>query len=372
MKLSGTSLRYGYTTGSCATAAAKAALQALITGMFPEKVKIFLPDGSTAFFLPEQCRLGSGLSRCCVRKDAGDDPDVTNGLSICCEVETDRSLKDGYVVFLKGPGVGEVTLPGLGIDVGEPAVNPVPREMIRQHLQSLLEEYGVKGGVRVRVSVPGGEEVALKTLNRRVGVRGGISIIGTSGRVVPYSEEAFIGSIARMVQVARQNGTRELVVTAGIRSENMLKPFFPSLPDTAFIHYGNRIGSTLELILHADGFDRVTVGVMLAKATKLAQGELDLSSRTAALDREFITGFIRGAGYGEKVVRRASRIELVRSLVDIIPFCCAEPFYRKLAESCRNVCRKSFPAGDLSFVLISMNDGCILCDEHGCQDMERK
>lgn len=369
MRASGTSLRYGYTTGACATAAAKASLYALLCGRFPDEVTITLPDGTLAVFSPEQRRLGSGSSCCCVRKDASDDPDVTNGLLVCCEVEADRSLENGDVVFLRGPGVGKVTLPGLGIAVGEPAVNPVPREMIRQHIRSLLEEHRISGGVRVRVSVPGGEEVALKTLNARVGVRGGLSIIGTSGRVIPYSAEAFLDSTASMAQVARQSGAGELVVTAGIRSEKILKPFYSSLPDTAFIHYGNRIGSTLELLGQDNCFGRITVGVMLAKATKLARGELDLSSRSVELNREFIAGLVWKTGYTEDVVHRSGGLELVRNLVEIIPFGSGEPFYRKLAESCRTVCRTCLPLGALSFVLISMENGCILCDERGCSDM---
>lgn len=371
MKPSGKSLRYGYTTGACATAAAKAALDSILSGGFRDTVRITLPDGSPAVFSLEQCSLSHSSSRCCVRKDAGDDPDVTNGFLICCEVETDHTLADGSVVFLRGPGVGEVTLPGLGIEVGDPAINPVPRTMICQSLQELLDEYAIKGGVRVTVSVPGGEEVALKTLNARVGVKGGISIIGTSGRVIPYSEEAFLQSTARMVQVARQSGTRELVVTAGIRSEKMLKPFFSSLPDTACIHYGNRIGSTLELVRQDNCFDRVTVGVMLAKATKLAQGERDLSSRSVDLNREFIAGLLWDTGYGEDAVRRAGGLELVRAIVEIIPFSSGEPFYTKLAESCRKVCRNYLPSGHLDFVLITMDNGCILCNEHGCRDMHR-
>ncbi|ASQ90366.1 hypothetical protein CHL67_04995 [Prosthecochloris sp. GSB1] len=362
-------LRRGYTTGACATAAATAALRTLLSGAQQDTVVVTLPDGEEVWFRTECCGLHGDGAKSCVRKDAGDDPDVTNGMLVCGEVVLDASLPDGHVVFLKGEGIGEVTLPGLGVEVGEPAINPVPRAMIGSAVRGLLVQYGVRGGVRVTVSVPGGEALARKTLNGRVGVRGGLSIIGTSGRVIPYSEEAFLDSTARMVQVARQSGARELVVTAGIRSEKLLKPFFSFLPDTAFIHYGNRIGSTLELIGEENGFSRVTVGVMLAKATKLAQGEHDLSSRNVDLNRDFIAGLVRDAGYGEELVHRAGRLELVRALVDIIPFGSAEPFYRELAVSCRNVCRSCLPSGNLTFVLIAIDSGFIRCDEHGCRDM---
>jgi len=362
-------LRSGYTTGSCATAAVYAALVWVLEGTQQSTVTIRLPDGTPVGFSPEACSREGRSARCCIRKDAGDDPDVTNGMLVCAEVELDMSLPDGTVVFLRGEGVGVVTLPGLGIEVGGPAINPVPREMISSAARELLESHKVQGGVRVTVSVPGGEEVARKTLNARVGVIGGISIIGTSGRVIPYSEEAFVQSIARMISVAAGSGAKELVVTAGIRSENALRPFFAGLPDTAFIHYGNRIGSALELISREGCFERVTVGVMLAKATKLARGEFDLSSRTVGLDRSFIASLLGDAGYGDDVQRAARQLELVRSLVGILPFSADEPFYRLLAQQCRMVCRRRWSRGGLIFVLLTMEDGGVLCDENGCRPL---
>ncbi len=362
-------LRRGYTTGACATAAATAALRTLLSGEPQDAVVITLPDGEEAGFRTECCgRRGDG-AKSCIRKDAGDDPDVTNGMLVCSEVVPDASLPDGHVVFLKGEGIGEVTLPGLGVAVGEPAINPVPRAMIGEAVRRLLEQYGVRGGVRVRVSMPGGEEAAQKTLNGRVGVRGGLSIIGTSGRVIPYSGEAYLASTARMLSVARFSGVRELVVTAGIRSESILKPFFPLLPATSFIHYGNRIGNILDMVRSEGCFERVTVGVMLAKATKLAQGEFDLSSRSVALSRDFIAGLALEAGYGAELAMRSGGLDIVRSITGIVPFGFCEPFYRLLAESCREVCCRRLSSRRLSFVLISMEHGCFCCDERGCSDM---
>lgn len=362
-------LRQGYTTGSCATAASRAALHLLLDGEMPERVSITLPDGSCAEFSPEEGHRDAAGASCCVRKDAGDDPDVTNGLPVCCRVALLDDAPEGHIEFCRGEGVGMVTLPGLGIDVGGPAINPVPRSMIREALGCMLDRYGLRCGVQVTVSVPGGEEVARKTLNARMGVKGGISIIGTSGRVIPYSEEAYLESIARTIRVARYNGSTHLVVCAGARSEKLLRRMYPDLPETAFIHYGNRVGSTLDMIQQDGGFRHLTVGVMLAKATKLAQGELDLSSRTVGLNPQFIEHLVRKTGYAEDVVLKAKALELVRSLVDIVPFSSSEPLYRALAESCRTVCRNRFPSGGLEFVLITMQDGCILCDEHGCRDV---
>ena len=362
MKRRSGGLHYGYTTGSCATAAASAALRALLLRKVQEEAVIGLPQGKSVRFSVEVCELTAESARCCVRKNAGDDPDVTHGLLICAGVRLHSGLGDGEVKFLKGEGVGVVTLPGLGIEVGEPAINPVPRTMISEALRRLLDEHDVKGGVFVTVSVPGGEEVARKTLNARVGVKEGLSIIGTSGIVVPYSEEAYLDTIRKVVQVARHSGCRELVVTSGVRSERMLRPRYADLPDTAFVHYGNRIGKALDMVHEAAFFDSVVVGVMLAKATKLAQGELDLSSRTVGLNRSFMASLARRAGYGEDVLARIEGLELMRSIVDIVPFREREPLYELLARSCREVCRERFPEGRLTFVLMTMENGCLSCD----------
>ncbi|MBO8093162.1 MAG: cobalt-precorrin-5B (C(1))-methyltransferase [Prosthecochloris sp.] len=362
-------MKTGFTTGTCAAAAARAALHTLVTGTSPPEVELGLPDGSRFRFVPEECEFSGSTARCCVRKDAGDDPDVTDGMLVCCRVQLDTSLQDGEVLFFRGEGVGLVTLPGLGIEVGGPAINPVPRAMVRQAVAEVMKDHGVKGGVNVTVSIPGGEEIARKTLNERVGVTGGLSIIGTSGRVIPYSEEAYLESVARMLRVARHACCGELVLTAGVRSEQLLRPLFPSLPDTAFLHYGNRIGSVLKLLRDEEWVRRVTVGVMLAKATKLAAGEPDLSSRTVELDREFISSLVRDAGYGEDIISRAGRLQLVRSLVDIIPFSANEPFYRLLAERCWGVCSSFLPPVELRFVLLSMENGFIDHDGVVCRDI---
>ncbi|ARM30785.1 hypothetical protein B9H02_05030 [Prosthecochloris sp. HL-130-GSB] len=166
-------MKTGFTTGTCAAAAARAALHTLVTGTSPPEVELGLPDGSRFRFVPEECEFSGSTARCCVRKDAGDDPDVTDGMLVCCRVQLDTSLQDGEVLFFRGEGVGLVMLPGLGIEVGGPAINPVPRAMVRQAVAEVMKDHGVKGGVNVTVSIPGGEEIARKTLNERVGVTGG-------------------------------------------------------------------------------------------------------------------------------------------------------------------------------------------------------
>ena len=177
-------------------------------------------------------------------KDAGDDPDVTNGYTILSTV----SLTDAPGVhFLPGEGVGTVTLPGIGIPVGEPAINQTPRRMITNEVKQLLHSHGLHSGVAVRISVPGGSELAQKTFNPKLGIIGGISIIGTSGIVRPFSSEAFVNSIRKEIQVARALGCTDIVINSGAKSENYLRTRFPDLPPQAFIHYGNYIGETLRL-----------------------------------------------------------------------------------------------------------------------------
>lgn len=351
--------RHGYTTGSCATAATTAALMALLTQQSQESVTITLPSGACAGFLVEECELMPESALCGVRKDAGDDPDVTNGMIVRSEVRFMRGLAHGDVLFLQGEGVGKVTLSGLGIPVGEPAVNPVPRRMITGCVRALLKKHRVEGGVAVTLSVPGGKHVAKKTMNEKVGVVDGLSIIGTSGIVVPYSKEAYIESIRRALQIASHNGCREVAAVSGARSEKYLKKLLPDLPDMAFVHYGNRIGKTLEIINECQNFENVTTGVMLAKATKLAQGELDTSSRNVPVNRKFIADLAAKAGYSSGTCRKILDVTLVRNVSGIVPFRKEEPLYRELARACYRVCSCLVPEMQLTFVLMNIEGVCI-------------
>lgn len=355
-------LRTGFTTGACAAAATKASLAMLLTGRSVGEVHIVLPGGDTTSFALNILGLTETSAATCVRKDGGDDPDVTSGLSVCSEVTLAPWLPDGGIGYLQGEGVGRVTLAGLGIPVGEPAINPVPRAMISNIVRTLLDEHQRPGGVNVRISVPGGEAVARKTMNSRLGILGGISIIGTSGIVVPYSEQAYLDSIQAMVRVAAENGGTTVAVTAGARSENIIREIFPSLPAASAVHYGNHIGKTLEMIGGVSAFREVVAGVMLAKATKLARGEHDLSSRTVGLDRQFIAGMARCSGYGDNTVEAIEQATLVRSVADIIPFGPDEPFYSELVRRCHEVCRKVVPGKGLTFVLVSDEYGSLSFD----------
>ena len=197
-------LRYGWTTGACATAAAKAAYQALLTGEFPDPVEVTLPRGQHPAFALATTSLGDGAATAGVVKDAGDDPDVTHGALILATVR--RAARGSGVSFRAGEGVGTVTRPGLPIPPGEPAINPVPRQMLREAIAEIAAAHGDAGDVEIEIAIPGGEALAAKTLNGRLGIVGGLSILGTTGIVVPYSCSAWIHSIHSGIDVARAAG----------------------------------------------------------------------------------------------------------------------------------------------------------------------
>jgi len=231
-------LREGFTTGTCATAAAKAGLKAIILQQNIDTVKVHLPISKVIELPIHQCSFTQNSANCSVIKDAGDDPDVTNGAEIgcCLELTQEQGIK-----FKAGEGVGTVSLKGLELAIGEPAINPVPRKMIQGALQKLLHDYDLEFGVLVTVYVTNGRQLAKRTLNERVGIINGLSILGTTGIVKPYSSSSYIASIEQGIDVAVSNGAKELVINSGARSEKFLHEKFKHLPNYAFVHYGNWI-----------------------------------------------------------------------------------------------------------------------------------
>ncbi|MGW1377079.1 cobalt-precorrin-5B (C(1))-methyltransferase [Streptomyces sp. NPDC002446] len=299
-QLAHTGLRHGWTTGACATAASTAAYTALLSGDFPDPVTITLPKGQTPSFAlaVEELAAGAGSAMAGVVKDAGDDPDVTHGALIRARV---RALPAGSGVrFTAGPGVGTVTRPGLPLDVGEPAVNPVPRQMMREHLAEVARRYGGAGAaadVEVEISVDHGEEIARSTWNPRLGILGGLSILGTTGIVVPYSCSAWIDSIRRGVDVARAAGRTHVAGCTGSTSEKVAVALH-RLPEDALLDMGDFAGAVLKY-LRRHPVDRLTICGGFAKLSKLAAGHLDLHSARSQVDKGFLAELARRGGADE-------------------------------------------------------------------------
>lgn len=352
-------LKMGYTTGTCATAATTAAMTTLLTHRFLEECTIILPNDEpiTIPILSTDASI-SGEVTCAVRKYSGDDPDVTNGTEICATVRLNPEHSE--IRFLQGKGVGKVTLPGLGLEIGGPAINNTPRMMMTREVTRLLHLYGedLGTGIDITISVPKGEELAKLTFNPKIGVIGGISIIGTSGIVKPFSSEAFVNSIRAEVRVARSMGLKHLVINSGAKSEKFLRALYPDLPPQGFVHYGNFIGETVKAAAN-EGFTHLTMGVMIGKAVKLAEGYLDTHSKKVVMNKDFIHSLAEAAGCTHTQLNAIKHITLARELWSIIPQYSPETpekvsaFYTLLAQKCHDVSAPLIPNGTLTVFLIT-------------------
>ena len=324
-------LHSGLTTGTCATAAAIAATQRMLMGEEPKSVPVILPNGET---IDVDVTYSDGYAS--VFKQAGDDPDVTNGIEIRASVKSSDHFE-----ILGGEGVGRFTVPGFDFPPGEPAINKAPRQMMRDN---------IKENVSITISVPQGAEIARRTFNPRLGIEGGISIIGVSGIVKPFSEDAFVASIRKCMQVAKASGSDRVVINSGGKSERFVKAQYTDLPQQAFVEYGNYIGETLAI---ADELDikNVTMGVMLGKAVKLAAGNLDTHSRHTTMDKDFIMEMLLEAGINIDI----SDLTLARELWERIPQEKLQDFATVVINHCAHYCTPLLPKGMLTILLIDDN-----------------
>ena len=348
-------LKSGYTTGSCATAAAKAALLALLSGEKLEYSTIALPSGEMITLPIAQTEWQEGSATCTVIKESGDDPDVTNHHAIVVTVSLVQKTynpqkENNRIIFKGGKGVGTITLPGLGLEVGAPAINATPRKMICDELLPLLPTSNTNA--IVTISVPDGEELAKRTFNPKLGIIGGISIIGTSGIVRPFSADAFIASIHKEASVAKAIGCETLIINSGAKSERFLKTQYSNFLPQSFIHYGNFIGETLKIANKLE-FKQVILGIMIGKAVKLAEGFLDTHSKKTVMNRDFLQKLAYEANCTDKTIKNIGSIALARELWSLLSHEEQSRFFPLLLSKCHKQCTQVFLKGKLQIILIS-------------------
>lgn len=306
-------LRRGWTTGACAAAAARAAYQAMLTGAFPDPVTIRLPKGETPSFPLAQAVLDDGGATAGVIKDAGDDPDVTHGALIVAQVRPGAS--GAGVIFRAGAGVGTVTKPGLPVPPGEPAINPAPRALIREMLSEVETDGNGEPDVVVTLSVPDGERMAGHTWNPRLGIVGGISILGTTGIVVPYSCSAWIHSIHRGIDVARATGIAHIAGATGKTSEAAVRRLH-GLDEGSVVDMGDFVGGMLRY-LDKNPVPRLTIAGGFAKLTKLSQGHMDLHSGRSQVDFAALGALVETLGAEQPISRAVRDANTASKVLDI-------------------------------------------------------
>ncbi|CAG7634004.1 cobalt-precorrin-5B (C(1))-methyltransferase [Paenibacillus allorhizosphaerae] len=326
-------LKHGFTTGACATAVTKGALTMLITQQSVSEAEVWLPAGFAHSFELLECEFTRDMAQCATIKNAGDDPDATHKAKIVATV----CWTDGSGIELDGGvGVGRVTKPGLPVPVGEAAINPVPRKMITRAVEEVMAEFEIERGVKVVISVPDGEEMAKKTLNARLGIIGGISILGTRGIVVPFSTAAYKASVVQAIQVARASGCKHIVLTTGGSSEKYAMRMYPELPEEAFIQMGDFVGFSLQ---HAKrlGMDTVSLVGMMGKFSKVAQGVMMVHSKSAPVDFFFLARAAGEAGASPELQAAVAEANTAAHAADLAAEAGVMQFFEILSEyACRH------------------------------------
>ncbi len=333
-------LRRGYTTGACAAAASKAGTRAAISKSVINEIESTLPNGSMVVFKLKRCDLLENAAICSIIKDAGDDPDCTHGAEITASV---RLSKDPGVKIIGGEGVAQATKPGLEIPVGAPSITPVPRKNIIEMTTEELKNTGYDGA-EVTISVPGGAEMAKKTLNSRLGLIGGISILGTTGIVKPYSTSAYKASVLQAIDVARAMGRWGLVFTTGGRSEEYAMKLMPEIPEDAFIQVGDFIGAALKRAAERRT-EKVVVATMIGKLAKMADGQENTHARKSQVDMELLARLAAEHGASPELREKIAQANTARHVLElcrkdgfngIFPAICSLA-YKKLHEMAGNL-----------------------------------
>ncbi len=361
MKKRSRGTRTGFTTGANAAAAARAAVLGLVRGRVPEVVEARLPNGQCVRFVVHEGWVRGDAAHAVCIKDAGDDPDCTDGAHLVADV---RWLGEapGEVRITGGEGVGTVTMPGLGLPVGTPAINPVPKRNIEENVRAAAGSALDARGIEVVISVPGGEEMAKKTLNARLGIVGGISILGTTGIVHPYSTAAFRASVVQGIEVASRQGLDTVVLTTGGRTEKFVMRELPHLPPAAFVQMGDFLGPALEAC-KAGGIKHVVIGAMVGKLTKMAQGETITHARRKAVDTALLAEIAAKCCAPEDACARIREAETARFAAETMAALgLGEAFHAALARRTIATLRARHP-GDFDLrVLVCDFEGGKLAD----------
>ncbi len=351
-------LRYGFSTGTAAAAAAKAALYELLALPCPETVRVTLPGGGPlAVPLAEHRRLGSG-GEAVVVKDAGDDPDVTHGARIGVRAKWANGRCCEALAITAGEGVGRVTKPGLPLAVGEPAVNPTPRAMLRRAVREVGDQLSPPRLLRVHLEifVPQGEELARRTLNPRLGIVGGISILGTTGLVKPFSHSAYRATIIFSLKVAKAMGLKEVVFSTGGRSEAALVRLLPHLPEEAFVQMGDYLRFALKAAAHL-GFSKILVGAYIGKALKMAQGFSQTHASRGMASFSDLALWLREKTKDSWLAQAVAQANTAREVLEIIPSAQIQPVMSEVGGRMLAALRShAGPAVGLTAVILGFND----------------
>ncbi|WP_180128404.1 cobalt-precorrin-5B (C(1))-methyltransferase [Rhodoferax sp. BLA1] len=334
--------RTGFTTGACSAAAARAAVIGLVTGQVPDSVECLLPNGDLVTFAVHDGRCDGACAHAMVIKDAGDDPDCTDKAHLTADVRWWAELP-GQVRLAGGVGVGRVTMPGLGLEVGGPAINPVPRRNIEANVRLAAGARLEEAGLEVTISVPQGQEMAKKTTNARLGILGGISILGTTGIVKPYSTAAYRASVVQGVHVAGTLPQGVVVLTTGGRTEKFVMEQLPHLPEAAFVQMGDFLRYAMSAAVKA-GVKQVVIGGMVGKLTKIAQGETITHAGRADVDTGLLADLAAELGVAPEVcadIRAAKTARYAGERMDELGL--GTVFHTTLAQRVVQTLRLTYP-----------------------------
>ena len=329
-------LRTGYTTGSCATASSKAGILSIINQKKIEEVNIILPKGSRLEIKINSCEFSLDSAKCSVIKDGGDDPDVTHGAEIFVDVKLTNNV--GEIDIDGGEGVGRVTKPGLGLEIGSAAINPTPKKMIVENVREVGEELLKKNGVSIKVSVPKGKELGPKTDNPRIGIMNGISILGTSGIVIPYSTASFAAAIRQQISVVNTMNDDNVVLTTGGRSEDYAREII-DLPDHSFIQMGDFSGYTIKQCAK-QGLKKAYVAGFIGKLAKMAAGVKQTHVKGGKVDMKFLSELAKRCDANSDTIAKILGANTARNVQEIIMEDKVEGFFDEITKETYNQMRQ--------------------------------